>query len=252
MRVATIQLAPLFRQKGPNLKRMVALVRQAAEAGAKLIVLPELATTGYTFMSRAEAEADSEVITEFKPGNSTLSTMNVMWSLANKYSIHLVWGMVRKDYGTGKVYNSQVYLEPSGYFEFYDKINFFGNDYIWATHGQSNPPVILAEGLGGLRVGMLVCRDVRDKKDDNWKNFYSPGDADVVALSANWGDGGFPATSWMDFVEENKTALIVSNRYGQEGPNDFGEGGICVITKAGEVLCEGLVWSADCIVYADI
>lgn len=252
MQVATIQFAPVFRQKAENLCRLATLVIQAAEAGAKLIVLPELATTGYTYMSKAEAEADAEVITEFKPGSGGTSTMNVMWALASKYNIHLVWGMVRKDYGTGKVFNSQVYLEPSGYFEFYDKVNRWGNDYLWATPGQTNPPVITAEGLGNLRVGMLICRDIRDKKNENWKNFYSPGDADVVCLSTNWGDGGFPAVSWMDFVEDNKATLIVSNRYGQEGPNDFGEGGVCVITKSGEVLCEGLVWSSDCIVYAEV
>lgn len=252
MKVATVQFAPDFRQKQSNLRRLAALVIQAAEAGAKLIVLPELATTGYTYMTKEEAAADSEVITEFKPGSGHSSTMDIMWALASKYNVHLVFGMVEKDYGSGKVYNSQVYLEPNGYFETYRKINRWGNDYIWATPGNSNPPVITSEGLGNKRIGMLICRDVRDKKNENWKNFYSPGDADIVCLSANWGDGGFPAVSWMDFVEENRVTLIVSNRWGQEGPNDFGEGGVCVITKEGEVLCAGLAWSADCIVYAEI
>jgi len=252
VKVATIQFCPVFRDKIQNLKRLSALVIEAATNGAKLIVLPELSALGYSYMSRLEAEEDSEVLTDFTPGQTKCTTMSVMWALASKYQVTVVFGLIRKDHGTGKVYNSQVYLEPSGYFEQCDKLSRWGNDFIWATPGHSNPPIIRADHLDGLRIGMLICRDVRNKKDDNWKNFYSPGEADIIALSTNWGDGGFPAVSWMDFAEENKVNLIVSNRYGQEGPNDFGEGGVCVITKAGEVLCEGLVWSADCIVYADI
>jgi hypothetical protein len=55
-------------------------------------------------------------------------------------------------------------------------------------------------------------------KQENLRRLSVLISADVVCLSANWGDGGFPAVSWMDFVEENSTCLIVSNRYGQEGP----------------------------------
>lgn len=251
--VATIQFAPAFRQKLKNLHDLAQLVVEAAKNGAKLIVMPELCTTGYSLMSKAEAEEEAEVITEFKPGGSSGTTMSSMYALASGLDVHLAWGMVEKDYGSGKLYNSQVYLEPSGYFEKYAKINRWANDFLWASPGRANPPVVTAEGLGGLRVGLLVCRDVRDKVNDEWTNLYSPGDADVVCLSANFGKGGFPAVSWMDFVEKNRTSIIISNRYGEEGGNnDFGYGGVCVITKDGEVHCEGLLFGQNCIVYAEI
>jgi predicted amidohydrolase len=105
---------------------------------------------------------------------------------------------------------------------------------------------------GTKKVGLLICRDVRDKKDDKWSSFYEKGDADIVAMSANWGDGGFPAVSWMEFAKDNKVALIVANRYGKEIPNDFGEGGICVVEPSGKVHCDGIVWNQPCIVYADL
>jgi predicted amidohydrolase len=251
VKVAAIQFQPEFRQKRRNLRRLARLVIEAAKSGAKLIVMPEMATTGYTLMSKAAAEEEAEVVTEFK-GVSSGTTMGAMYTLASGFDVHLVWGMVEMDYGSGKLYNSQVYLEPNGYFESYRKINRWASDYLWATPGKANPPVITAEGLGGLRVGLLICRDVRDKVNEKWTSLYSPGDADVVCFSANFGKGGFPAVSWMDFVESNRVNLIVSNRYGQEGPNDFGYGGVCVITKDGEVHCEGLVWEQDCIVYAEI
>jgi predicted amidohydrolase len=157
--------------------------------------------------------------------------------------------MVEKDTGSGKLYNGQVLVTPDGRWVSFRKVNRWAQDYLWASSGRSNPPII---EVGGLKVGLLICRDVRDKKDDNWKSFYEKGDADIVALSANWGDGGFPAVSWMEFAANNRTTLIVSNRYGQEANNNFGEGGICVIRPSGEVVCEGLVWNQDCVVCAEV
>ena len=256
MKVAAIQFSPKYGDCPGNLRRLAALTVQAAKAGAKLIVLPELAISGYSMMSRQAAEPFAEVLAEFKPSPavSMTTSMQAFYSIARTYGTHIAWGLVEKDYGTGNLYNSQVLMCPDGSFESYRKINFFGNDYLWATEGRGNPPVmrILDGPARVLKVGLLICRDVRDKKDEDWKSFYEPGDADIVCLSANWGDGGFPATAWMQFVKENKTTLIVANRYGREIPNDFGEGGVCVILPDGTVHCEGLVWEQDCIVYAEV
>jgi predicted amidohydrolase len=105
--------------------------------------------------------------------------------------------------------------------------------------------------LQGKRVGLLICRDVRDKSDE-LETIYSPGEADLVCFSANWGAGAFPANSWMSFAKSNKTWLAVSNRYGRESNLDFGFGGIGIISPEGKVLCEGLEWGKDCLVVADI
>ena len=260
MRVAAVQFAPAFKDKQGNLRRLASLVTEAARNDAQLIVLPELATTGYSFMSVEEAVPFAEVVTEFKPnpmgGRADLS-MDVMFALASRFRVHIAWGLVEKDYGTGKLYNTQVLLTPDGTFETVRKVNLWGNDFLWAEGGRANPPVLRCQfdqdGIPTVkRVGLLICRDVRDKKNDTWSSFYEKGDADVVAFSANWGDGGFPATSWVEFARENSTTLVVSNRYGKEVPNDFGEGGVCVISPQGKVRCEGLTWNSDCIVYADL
>lgn len=50
----------------------------------------------------------------------------------------------------------------------------------------------------------------------------------------------------------NHTTLVVSNRYGTEIPNNFGEGGICGIYPDQRVMTEGLVWNQDCTVYAEV
>lgn len=254
MKAATIQFRPVFKDKSANLRSLAKLVLEAARNGAKLIVLPELATTGYSFMSSQEARPFAENVhwLEDPTALSAETSLYIFSRLAQELDVSIVWGFLEVDPGTSKLYNSQMYYEASGYYEGYRKINFFASDYLWASRGISNPPVIKSQFEADKRIGMLICRDVRDKKDDNWKDFYAPGDADVVALSANWGKGGFPSSSWMDFVEENRTGLIVSNRYGVEGPNDFGDGGICIISPDGTVNCEGLRWGQDCIVYGEV
>lgn len=252
MKIAAIQFCPEFKRPHENLTRLVYLVQKAATAGAKVVVLPELATTGYSFMSRAEAEPFAEVLTASGPLRQDQS-MSVMRLLAKRWKVGIVWGLIEKDPLTKKLYNSQVYIDPSGYFTSYRKVNRFGNDYLWSISGEGNPPVVRTELEGReWKIGLLICRDVRDKRGNEETSFYEPGDADFVCFSANWGDGGFPANAWMDFVESNRTCLVVANRYGREVPNNFGEGGSCIIYPNGEVSCEGLVWNEDCIVMGDL
>jgi predicted amidohydrolase len=256
MKVATVQFASTFGDRQGNLRKMASLVIQAAENDAQLIVLPELATTGYSFMSRAEAEPHAEILLSLPSDDLAPNhSLQVMFALASKFKVHIAWGMVEKDLGTGDLYNTQVLMTPSGAYESYRKVNLWGNDFLWAREGRANPPVMTCDFDGvSKKIGLLICRDVRDKKDDAWSSFYERGDADIVAFSAAWGDGGFPAVAWMDFAKDNSVTLIVSNRYGEEGPkpNKFGGGGVCVVERNGKVHCDGLLWNQDCVVYADV
>jgi predicted amidohydrolase len=253
VKVAAVQFAPVFEDKMGNLRRMAHLAKRAADEQAQLVVFPELATTGYSFINKAHAAILAEPI---HPDMLTFKSMRV---LAESFGIHIVWGMAEVDPGTGDLFNSQVYVSPDGTWTSYQKVNRWGNDYLWARPGRSNPSIIKGffagargEGLIEKKIGLLICRDARDKKDDNWKSFYEKGDADIVCLSANWGDGGVPAVTWMEFVEDNDVTLIVANRYGKEDNNDFGEGGTCIIEPPDVVHNNGLRWFEDCVVYAEV
>ena len=57
LKVAAVQLEPEFHDIEANLEKIKAKAVEARDAGARLIVFPELATTGYTFDSREEAFA---------------------------------------------------------------------------------------------------------------------------------------------------------------------------------------------------
>jgi len=251
MRVAAIQMQPVFKDHLGNIRKAMLLASKAAKDGAKLIVLPELCTTGYSFMSADEARPFAEVLSEFdpnKPEDGPCLSMHVMARLAAKFDAYVAWGLVESDPGTGNLYNAQVLMAPDGRWESYRKVNLWGNDFLWSKPGRANPPVVPTP-YG--KIGLLVCRDVRDKSA-KLDSFYEKGDADVVAFSANWGKGGFPAVHWMDFAKDNNTTLVVANRYGLEVNNDFGLGGVCIIQPDATVNCDGLLWGADCIVMGDL
>ncbi len=255
MRLAAVQYAPVFKDREANLKTAVALATTAAEAGAQLIVLPELCLSGYSFMSYEDAKPYAEQISGFESGYSRSnppSSMFAMKKIVDRYGVAIVWGVieiadVNKE---NRLHNSQVLLKPDGFVS-YRKINPFGNDWLWSTPGTASPPITT---FMGKRIGLLICRDVRDKGDKGTglNDFYEKGDADIVAFSSNFGAGGFPSASWMRFAMENRTWLVVSNRYGHEVHNDFGHGGICIIEPEGKVHCNGLKWNEPCIVYADV
>jgi len=220
------------------------LVVEAASKGAELVICPELALTGYSLMSRAEAEPFAENPGNPEPGSS----VSVLKKLASKLGCAIAWGLIEKDLATSNLYNTQVLVLPDQTFVKYAKLNRWANDFLWATEGTESPSIVTFKGK---RVGLLICRDVRDKSDE-LDDLYEKGDADLVVLSSNWGSGGFPSVAWHRFATNNHVWLAVSNRYGKEQNLDFGEGGVCIISPEGEVHCEGLVWNQDCIVYADI
>ena len=52
--VAAIQFDPVLGEKDTNISHLLRLTEEAAQHGARLIVHPELATTGYCWLSREE------------------------------------------------------------------------------------------------------------------------------------------------------------------------------------------------------
>jgi predicted amidohydrolase len=66
-KVATVQFEPTMFEKARNIARMLELCEAAATAGARLIVTPEMGTTGYCWFDRAEVAPFVETV----PGPTT-------------------------------------------------------------------------------------------------------------------------------------------------------------------------------------
>jgi predicted amidohydrolase len=248
--LAAIQYKPRFAtcraDVSDNFRRCNSLVNEVADLGAEVIVFPELAFTGYSFLSWDDAVQ----VAEQRDG----PTFQRMASMAKILKCYVAWGFVESD---GEfLYNSASLVGPDGALLLVSrKMNLWGNDFLWAMPSAELPGVVQTE-LGWMSV--VICRDVTDKvpKSVGRSSIFSNRKVDLVAAPVNWSGSGFPATDWMEFAQNNSCALIVANRWGIEENrsfrHDFGQGGSVVVGKDAKPHIGGLKFGDDSVIAAMI
>lgn len=236
---------------GNNYRQCEPLIHQAAQLGSQFVVFPELCFTGYSFLNRDEASR----VCERQDG----PTFRFMRGVALELKAYICWGYIESD--DSGLYNSATLVSPEGkLLTSYRKVNLFSNDFLWATPGLYSAPIVETE-FGATSI--VVCRDLRNKIPQNIPRMASKSvplfgtqKVDLVAASVNWGKGGYPANSWMDFVADNHCTLIIANRWGkEEGSNhfkqDFGQGGSIIIEPNWKCHTGGLDFANNCVVTAN-
>lgn len=142
VRVAGYQTAPVFGDVEGNRRRVVDAVRQAAAAGARLVVLPELAVTGYVFRGLEEARSLAEAV----PGPTT----DLVTDVCAELGMVAVVGIAELVDGQEKLFNSAAVIDGSGVRAVYRKAHLWGDEPAVFTPGAASPPVI---DLGWARIG---------------------------------------------------------------------------------------------------
>ncbi len=196
--VAAVQFSPEFKEKESNLRKLCKMARDAAEQGAKLIVLPEMATTGYCFFSRQEIQGYVEQI----PG----STTEVFGEIAREYGCYLVVGIAEIDPVTDNYYNTAVLIGPCGLIGKYRKTHLYISDTVWAKEGNLGFPVFDTE-IG--KIACLICMDYY---------YFEPArilalqGAEILCNPTNWNEEKCPAPSWHTRAWENGVYIVSANR----------------------------------------
>lgn len=143
-----LQFEPEFGNANANTKKIVSLLEPVE---FDLIVLPELANSGYLFTSFDEVENSSETIT----GSNFV---NALLEVAVKKNGSIVTGICEKSHY--KYYNSSLLITPSGRTHTYRKIHLFDTEKKWFTPGSDSPAVFEIEGsFGKVNIGMMICFD---------------------------------------------------------------------------------------------
>ncbi|MEW6080277.1 MAG: nitrilase-related carbon-nitrogen hydrolase [Bacillota bacterium] len=218
---SAVQYEPAFSQKKENLRALAALTGQAAGAGARLVVLPEMAATGCMFRDAGELGPVAETI----PGPTT----EFLGGLARRWGIYLVVGLPEVEPSTGALYNACALLGPTGnLLAKYRKTHLFHAETHWCSPGNLPVPVIDTE-IGSL--SMMICMDAEFFEVARVAALRGAG---VMALPANW-VGPAPAKSWRARALENGIYLVVADRWGTEGGIAF-RGNTCLVGPEGEVL----------------
>jgi hypothetical protein len=144
LKIAAVQMRSTNGEVKANLDKAEGLVLEAAQAGAKLVVLPELFNTGYGY-----TPANYE-LTETPDGQ----TYRWVVELAAELDIHLAGSfLLRKG---GDVFNTLLLAAPGGETWEYDKTHPWGWERAYFCPG--NGPKVAETELG--KIGMLICYDV--------------------------------------------------------------------------------------------
>ncbi|GAP12423.1 predicted amidohydrolase [Longilinea arvoryzae] len=133
-------------QREANLEILRKLLAEAGKAGVDVLVLPELANSGYNFESMAEAEALAEVVDE-GPACSLLRD----WSAAGRL---VVSGLCER--GADVLYNSAVVYADGRLEAVYHKVHLFANEGTFFQPGNEKPPVV---NFHRQRLGVMICFD---------------------------------------------------------------------------------------------
>jgi predicted amidohydrolase len=223
MRVGFLQFSPEFGKVETNFKRFLNFIDNI---NLDLIVLPELAFTGYLFKSREEAFSFAE---DPEDGEIFCSLLEFSY----KRSMIIVYGFPEKR--GNRLYNSAACLLPDGNYYIYRKIHLFDREKEIFDRGDEKPKVIR---WGGIKFGIMICYD--------WAfpevaRILSLKGAQILIHPSNlilpYGEEAMRVRSM-----ENRVFSITSNRIGTErrgGMELTFRGGSQIVSPKGKILSKG-------------
>ncbi|MGH9488451.1 MAG: nitrilase-related carbon-nitrogen hydrolase [Terriglobales bacterium] len=144
MRLALVQFAPALLHVEGNL---TAAVERMHATPADVYLLPELATSGYTFAAQDEVDRCAE------PADDGPS-LHAFAAFAREHNAYVVYGFPER--AGGKFFNSASLLAPSGRLATYRKLHVFGREKLFFAAGDAPAPVV---ELPWGKVGVMICFD---------------------------------------------------------------------------------------------
>jgi predicted amidohydrolase len=128
------QLDPVLGDLDANREISVAAIEEAARAGADVVVLPELTTSGYMFKSPQEAAAAAI---------GTADPLLAEWErLAARHDLVLAGGFCERG-DDGHIYNSAAVFDASGLRAVYRKLHLWDREKLVFTPGASKTAALL-------------------------------------------------------------------------------------------------------------
>ncbi len=236
MIVGLVQFAPARYDVAANVAQVERLLR---DVRADLLVLPELANSGYMYASPEELAPHSE------PGDGSGPFLSALRELAAETGGLIVTGFAER--ASNGLYNSAAAVTGDGALSVYRKTHLFFEEQDLFLPGDTGFSVL---EWAGARIGMMVCFD-----------WYFPESARTLALRgaqiiAHPSNLVLPhcQTAMVTRCLENRVFAVTTNRYGTE---TLGEksltftGASQLMNPRGERLLQAPV-EGDCVLLAEI
>ena len=233
MKIAVIQYDIAWADRQANFNALRPLINEAARNGARLIVLPEMFSTGFV--------VDRDDIGEpiGGPSSAFLSTM------AQELNVYIGGSCPEVAPDDPRPFNTFVVTSPGGSQHRYSKIHPFtyGGEDKHFRAGQEHVTI----DIDGLRTSLFVCYDLRFA-DEFWACAHN---TDIYLVPANWPTAR--REHWMALLRaraiENQAYVVGCNRVGDGGGLNY-SGDSLVIDPLGTVLAQAQ--SDACTLYAEI
>lgn len=214
MRIACAQLKPTIGDVHVNVEDASDAIADAAREGASLVVLPELATTGYVFESREEALALGEKVPQGPASARFLS-------LARDLNIYVVIGMTERD--GERLFNTSAVFGPTEFVGRFRKVHLWDRENLVFEPGDLGFPVFDTP-IG--RIATFVCYD--GWFPESYRACVLAG-ADLVCIPTNWvpipgQDPTAPAMATylcMASAHVNGVVVAAADRVGVERGQEF-------------------------------
>lgn len=149
---------------------VAAAVERAAAQGAQVIVVPELANSGYVFRDAAEAASLAEAVDG--------PTVTGWMELARRHGVVVVGGFCER--GDGELYNSAVLVDAGGVRALYRKAHLWDREKLVFTPGEDPPPVV-DTAFG--RLSVVLCYDLEVPE---WVRLPALRGAELLCAPVNW------------------------------------------------------------------
>ena len=240
LRVACCQIAPSVGEPERNAQTAQAAIAGAVSAGAQLVVLPELANSGYVFDSSEEPReaaihADGELLRTWSAVAGDALVVCGFCELAPD----------------GRVFNSAALLADGAVIAVYRKLHLWDKEKRWFVPGEEPAPVV--ETRYG-RIGLGICYDI--EFPELTRGLALQG-AEMIALPTTWPHapppGGGPILHSLAAMTAywNKVFVAVCDRCGIERGGEF-EGGSVIAGPEGSLRAGPVAGRGVETLYADV
>ncbi len=200
--VGAVQFAPVRRDVTANIAQVAVLLRGVR---ADLLVLPELANSGYLYAAPEDLAPYSE------PGDGSGPFLAALARLAGQTGGVIVTGFAER--AAHGLYNSAAAISADGVVQVYRKTHLFLDEKTLFLPGDTGFRIF---EHAGARIGMMICFD-----------WYFPESARTLALAgaqilAHPSNLVLPhcQTAMVTRCLENRVFAITTNRYGAEAVAD--------------------------------
>ncbi|HEY3875331.1 MAG TPA: nitrilase-related carbon-nitrogen hydrolase [Candidatus Kapabacteria bacterium] len=228
MKIACVQFCPEYRNVEKNLDKLRFFVRST---DADLIVLPELALTGYFFKSTEEAFPFAEAV------DGDLSS--AIGTIAREEGKAVVIGFLERE--DRRLFNAALAFDRTGMLKgHYRKVHlFYYETKVFARGNRGFPVCSLETSAGTARVGMAICYDWRFPEP--FRKLAIEG-AELIALPSNIvTTTGMLHATLSTRAFENKVVLAFADRIGSEelgGEQLLFRGESAIIDRNGAILSQ--------------